>query len=80
GLLALFLGVEKVLYHQHIMSNHGPLLIFAAVLILSGVQLLALGLLGDLQVRHFHEPDSGIPYRVAKVLRSDRQGEEHEIR
>jgi glycosyltransferase involved in cell wall biosynthesis len=80
GLVATYLVLEKVLFHKHIMNTHGPLLITAAVLILSGGQMLALGLLGDLQVRHFHEPNAGTPYRVAKVLRSEVQGEEHEIR
>jgi glycosyltransferase involved in cell wall biosynthesis len=80
GLVAAYLAMEKVLFHQHVMSTHGPLLIAAAVLILSGGQMLALGLLGDLQVRHFHEPNAGTPYVVAKVLRSEVQGEEHEIR
>ena len=36
--------------------------VFATVMqIVAGVQLLALGLLGDLQVRHFHEPNAGLP-------------------
>jgi hypothetical protein len=52
--------------------------ISAAVLIVAGVQLLALGLLGELQVRHFHEPVSGVPYRVDKVIRTE-QSEESEI-
>ena len=29
-----------------------------------------LGLLGELQVRHFHEPSKRAPYSVDKVLRS----------
>jgi len=45
-------------------------LVFAAVLIVSGVQLLALGLLGDLQVRNFQEPARRVPYTIAQVLRS----------
>ena len=52
------------------MDEHGPLLIFAAVLIVAGVQLLALGLLGELQVRHFHEPSKRAPYTVDRVVRS----------
>jgi hypothetical protein len=47
-------------------------------MLVSGVQMLALGLLGELQVRHFHEPHSGQPYRVAKVIRTE-AGEESEI-
>lgn len=74
-LIALYLMVAKVVYNVHVMDQHGPLLVFATVLIVSGVQLLALGLLGDLQVRHFHEPASALPYRVAKVIRSEQNAE-----
>lgn len=78
SLIALWMVVLKLFTHVHIMDQHGPLLVFAAVMIVAGVQLLALGLLGELQVRHFHEPVSGIPYRVDKVIRTE-QNEETEI-
>ena len=52
------------------MDVHGPLLVFAAVIIVAGVQLLALGLLGEMQVRHYHEPTKRLPYSVDRVLRS----------
>jgi hypothetical protein len=48
-------------------------MLFAAVLILAGVQLLGLGLLGELQVRHYHEPTQRLPYSVDCVLRSEQQ-------
>ena len=54
----------------NIMDAHGPLLVFASVLILAGVQLLALGLLGEMQVRHYYAPAQRAPYSVAEVLRS----------
>jgi glycosyltransferase involved in cell wall biosynthesis len=69
-LIALWMLVEKLLYHVNVMDEHGPLLVFAAVLIVAGVQLIALGLLGELQVRHFHEPTKRVPYTVDRVLRS----------
>ncbi len=78
SLVALWMVFEKVVRHVNVMDAHGPLLVFGAVMIVSGVQMLALGLLGELQVRHFHEPHSGQPYRVAKVIRSE-TGEESEI-
>ena len=86
GMLGIFTGsiigmwmvLLKLLTHVHVMDQHGPLLVFAAVVIVAGVQLLALGLLGELQVRHFHEPVSGVPYRVDKVIRTE-QNEETEI-
>jgi glycosyltransferase involved in cell wall biosynthesis len=68
---------EKFLGGAHIMSEHGPLMFFAAVLFLGGVQLLALGLLGEMQVRHFHEPAHRADYAVERVLRTE--NEEHSI-
>jgi len=68
-----WLMVSKFVWHQAIWGEHGPLLIFAAVLMVCGVQLLALGLLGDLQVRNFQEPARRVPYTVAQVLRSHSQ-------
>jgi glycosyltransferase involved in cell wall biosynthesis len=69
GLIALFMFFEKFVRHVDVMEEHGPLLVFAAVLIVAGVQLVALGLLGELQVRHFHEPTKRAPYAVDRVLR-----------
>jgi hypothetical protein len=72
--VAFWLMLSKVLWHTNVADTHGPLLVFAAVLILFGGQMLALGLLGDLQVRNFQEPARRVPYTVAHVLRS--QGQE----
>jgi len=68
ALIALWLLARKVFAGVGIMT-HAPLAIFAAVLIIAGVQLLALGLLGELQVRHYYEP-ARRAYSVAEVLRS----------
>jgi hypothetical protein len=76
--IAAWMVVLKLFTHIHLIDEHGPLVISAAVLIVAGVQLLALGLLGELQVRHFHEPVSGVPYRVDKILRTEQESEIHE--
>src|SRR5438445_6818062 len=52
--LAAWLLVLKLLTSQHVMDQHGPLFVVAGVLILAGVQMIGIGLLGELQVRHFH--------------------------
>src|SRR5437588_9632939 len=70
SLLALWLAQQKILHNANVMDAHGPLLVFAAVLIVAGVQLLALGLLGEMQVRHYHEPARRAPYSVDRILRS----------
>jgi hypothetical protein len=63
--------VQKLIYHTDTMQEHGPLMIFAAVMILAGVQLVALGLLGEMQVRHYYEPSERLPYSVDRVLRTE---------
>src|SRR6266550_1340610 len=70
--------VERKLFHNsELLIQHGPLMIFAAVLFLAGLNMLAVGLLGEMQVRHYHEPSRRAPYSVDRVLRS--QSEEHTI-
>jgi glycosyltransferase involved in cell wall biosynthesis len=70
SLIGMYLLMAKALWQINVMQNHGPLMIFAAVLILAGVQLLALGLLGEMQVRHYHEPSRRAPYSIDRVLRA----------
>jgi glycosyltransferase involved in cell wall biosynthesis len=71
--IAFWMLVEKLLWHVDLLISHGPLMLFAAVLILGGVQLLGLGLLGEMQARHYHEPSHRLPYSVDCVLRSEQQ-------
>jgi glycosyltransferase involved in cell wall biosynthesis len=75
--IAVWLLMEKFLHHSDVMTNHGPLMIFGAVLLLAGLNLLAVGLLGEMQVRHYYEPSRRAPYSVDRVLRA--QSKEHTI-
>src|SRR2546423_10759966 len=75
GGIGLWLAAEKVMWRMEVMEQHGPLLIFAAVLILAGVQLLALGLLGEMQVRHYFEPERR-PYSVERVIKAESRARE----
>ena len=68
---------DKVVYHTDVMYQHGPLMMFSAVLLLAGLNMLAVGLLGEMQVRHYHEPAQRAPYSVDRVLRA--QSEESTI-
>jgi glycosyltransferase involved in cell wall biosynthesis len=74
GLIAFWLALSKVLWRLDIMNEHAPLMVFAAILILGGVQLLGLGLLGEMQTRHHYEPARRrAPYAVERVLRTEQQ-------
>src|ERR1700747_1915237 len=66
--VALWLLIWKVLLGSSVVQQHGLLLVFAAVLILVGLQLIALGLLGELQVWQYFNRSERRPYAVSAVL------------
>ncbi|MGA2167661.1 MAG: glycosyltransferase family 2 protein [Terracidiphilus sp.] len=65
----VLLGLKILHPHQSMMDQHGPLFGVGAVLILAGIQMLAIGLLGELQVRHYHTSQHRAPYTVDRVVR-----------
>ena len=67
--LAAWLLLLKIVTRQHVMTLHGPLFVVAGVLILAGIQMMGIGLLGELQVRHFHTSAHRAPYTVDRILR-----------
>ncbi|GAC1644909.1 MAG: glycosyltransferase family 2 protein [Acidobacteriaceae bacterium] len=79
SMISLFLVVEKVFMHQSIQEQHGPMMVFAAVLIVAGINLLAFGLLAEMQVRHYYEPSKRSPYTVGRVIKNSPQNEEERL-
>jgi len=51
------------------MLQHAPMFVIASVLIVAGIQLLAIGLLGELQVRLFYAGRQHTPYSIESMLR-----------
>jgi uncharacterized membrane protein YidH (DUF202 family) len=73
---ASLLGMKLFHPQMAVMQHHGPMFVIASVLIVSGIQLLALGLLGELQVRHYYNsqrPTSYIVDRVVRLVTADEQ-------
>src|SRR6202042_1287326 len=68
--ISSWLIFDKIIYHTDVMTQHGPLMMFSAVLLLAGLNMLAVGLLGEMQVRHYHEPSQRAPYSVDRILRA----------
>jgi glycosyltransferase involved in cell wall biosynthesis len=68
GGILIWLLFEKVLYGSHLFLQHGPLLLLGMILLLFGVQLLALGLLGELMMRTHFDAHRQPIYRVESVL------------
>src|SRR5215831_16052526 len=66
--IAFCLLVLKVVSGISIVHQHGLLMTFAAGLILVGLQLLAVGLLGELSVWQYFNPSARTPYSVSQVL------------
>lgn len=68
--ILLVLGIKKLLYGTHLFIQHGPLLLLGVMLVLFGVQLLAIGLLGELILRTYFEAHRPPIYRVERIWRS----------
>lgn len=67
--MAVWLLLLKIFTGQHVMDMHGPIFVIAGVLLLAGIQMMGIGLLGELQVRHFYTASHRAPYAVDRILR-----------
>ena len=63
---ALYLSVEKLVYHRQI--GNRPLLLLAVLLIFIGFQFVTMGLLGEMLARTYHESQDRPVYVVGEVL------------
>jgi glycosyltransferase involved in cell wall biosynthesis len=69
GAVILFvLFVEKVFWRTSLFVEHGPLMILAMMLSLFGVQLLAVGLVGELLMRVHFERGAEPVYRIERLI------------
>jgi glycosyltransferase involved in cell wall biosynthesis len=66
-LIAGYLGIDKLLHHTDTVTEHGPLMLLAVVLFLSGVQLVSLGLLGEISSRTYYESQNKPIYALREV-------------
>ncbi|HVN20100.1 MAG TPA: glycosyltransferase family 2 protein [Dongiaceae bacterium] len=68
SVIGFWLLAGKIIFGTSVAQTHGLLLVFSAILILVGVQLLALGLLGELAVWQYFNPSARAPYSISEVL------------
>ena len=66
--VGLGLLMWKALYRTNVVEQHALLLVFAAVLVLLGLQLVALGLLGEFGVWQYFNPSARKPYSVSEIF------------
>ncbi|MGA9800727.1 MAG: glycosyltransferase family 2 protein [Terriglobales bacterium] len=65
--IAVFLIYEKLHNHMPIMTEHGPLMLLAVALLVSGMQFISMGLLGELMSRTYYESQNKPIYSLREV-------------
>lgn len=65
-IIALYLTVLRLFFHQGLSDR--PILLLAVLLIVLGVQLIMMGLLGEMVVRTYHESQGKSIYVIREVL------------
>ncbi len=66
GLISAYLAFER-LREQISLNAHQPLLLLGVVLIMTGVQLMTLGLLAEIQARTYHESQNKPIYVIREI-------------
>jgi glycosyltransferase involved in cell wall biosynthesis len=69
--LGVFLGFallfDKLYYGTHVMEQHGPLMLLAVALFVSGIQFISIGLLGEIMARTYYESQNKAIYALREV-------------
>jgi glycosyltransferase involved in cell wall biosynthesis len=66
-LIGSFLAFDKFYNHTNLMQTHGPLLLLAAALFVSGIQFISMGLLGEISSRTYYESQNKPIYALREV-------------
>lgn len=75
ALINLFLLYKKVWLGATLMVEHGPLMLLGIALIISGMQFLSLGLIGEMLARTYYESQKKPIYAVRMLLSRRRESE-----
>ena len=67
SLLGCFLVYEKFYLGRPIMAEHGPLMLLAVALFISGAQFISMGLLGEIIARTYYESQNKPIYALREV-------------
>jgi len=73
ALIGLYLSSLKLIHGYRYQIGERPLLLLSILLVMIGVQFLAMGLLGELVVRTYYESQSKPVYFVRTVLARDKE-------
>jgi len=67
GTICVVLALEKLIYHTALFTEHGPLLLLGVALIVSGIQFISMGLLGEMISRTYYESQNKPIYALREV-------------
>jgi hypothetical protein len=67
SLTALFLLIRKFVLHVEIMQEHGPLFLASILFIICGIQLISVGLIGEMLSRTYYETQKKRIYSIAET-------------
>lgn len=65
--LGVVLAIKKFFLHENIMMQHGPLMLLAIALFVSGIQFISMGLLGEIISRTYYESQNKSIYALREV-------------
>ncbi len=68
GVTCLWLVIQKLVTNADVIALHGPLLLMSTALVIGGIQLLAIGLIGELLARTYYESQNKPVYTVREFL------------
>jgi glycosyltransferase involved in cell wall biosynthesis len=68
GSICLWLVIQKLATNADVIALHGPLLLMSTALVIGGIQLLAIGLIGELLARTYYESQNKPVYTVREFV------------
>lgn len=66
-LIGAYVLFEKLYYRMSVMQQHGPLMLLSIALLVSGIQFISMGLLGEIMARTYYESQNKPIYALREV-------------
>jgi len=73
--IGAYLAFEKVYHHAGLVAQHGPLMLLAVALFVSGIQFISMGLLGEISSRTYYESQNKPIYALREVKSHRKEGD-----
>lgn len=80
GATGAYIAVEKFAYGVPILTEHGPLFLFAIFGILLGIQFIMMGFLGELMTRVYHRTAKKKIYTIRAIINPNDETAAHDTR